>query len=181
MLGLALCGCQQRNAALVTEPSLAELADFHEPMPRMAGWVAVDTYDPPPTIFDIPKYDQSGPTPEERKILGEPEQTPDPDALAFYKPPRGPEHGVMPYATKMPPGQWGYGGVTTARDRVASRVGVWGMGANYTGETLFDRGRTGYVGRTRELGGGSSRLTRTAEIGECFPRTGAARRPFIEY
>lgn len=149
--------CTQADRALTAPPSRAELVAFPEQEPTLPIVVGVEGTDRGPRLVLVPKFEDIEPTPEERRLLGEVEEVPQPDVLAFYRPPPGPEQGVSSEAFLMSVETGGVGGALVGQALAGRpRVATCGFGGRHAVEhhvvryeamVGLPRGRTGYVGR----------------------------------
>lgn len=172
-IGLALIvasGCKPADRAIATTPSRAELPSFAEKYePALAIGVGVDGARGDRGIVIVPKYQKIEPTPEEREILGEKPEI-ELDALALYRPPRGPQHGVSSEAYQALTGVNGIGGAGVGLDPAYRRYGVIGFAGRVFRIDLFER----CVADSRERrhsGGGTGEILNPT-VGE-----GRAREP----
>jgi hypothetical protein len=166
-LGLVVAtGCRQADRAISTTPSHAELPTFEEEFePTLAIGVGVEGAGDDHGILIVPKYEKIEPTPEERKILGEKEEL-EIDALVFYRPPRGPQHGVCSEPFRRRTDVRGIGGAGVGLDFAYPRYGTSGFAGRTFGIDLFQRWVAG-AGRLRESG---------ADAGQAWaPRVGEDR------
>jgi hypothetical protein len=166
-------GCQLADQAVSTTPSRAELPTFAEELePRLAIGVAVEGARDDRGILIVPKYEKIEPTPEEREILGE-EPELEIDALALYRPPRGPEHGVSTESFQARTGVGGIGGVSVDLDLAPPRYGTSGFAGRAFGIDVLKRWVAG-AGGVRQSGAEAGQL-RAKTVGECEARRPAQR------
>jgi hypothetical protein len=183
-LCLALCvallaaGCKQADRAISTKPLRAELPTFGVREPTLAARVGVEDVSHTPRVVVVPQYEAVELTPEEREALGEREQ-PDPDALLFYRPARGPEHGVSTEFFGLSVAAYGVGGTEVALTTSYPMSGSFGDAGHYYGETLFPRRGAGVCGPRTDTTGVTRPWTLT--VGECLPRRPAARATRLEW
>ncbi len=165
---LTVTGCQQRDRAISTTPSPAELPNFDkEFQSSLAIAVGVEGAGDVRGIRIVPFYEKIEPTPEERIILGEKPEL-EIDALVFYRPQRGPRHGVSTEALQRMTGVSGIGGAAVGLDVTASRYDAVGYAGRNFGVTLAKRPNVG-VGLTRRRGGEAGQLWQP-RVGECRAR-----------
>ncbi len=169
---LAAGGCRQADRAISTPPTWAELPTFDELEPILPINVGVEGAGADRGYVIVPKYEKIEPTPEEREILGEKEE-PELDALVFYRPPRGTEHGVSSEMFEMLTGIAGVGGALVGREFVYIRYGTDGFAGRHYGISVSARPEAG-VGRARgrisDVG-----LPWRMMVGENLPRKPAQR------
>lgn len=129
---LVVSGCQRADRAIGATPSRAELPNLEgEYVSALAIGVGVEGAGDERGILMVPKCEKIEPTPEEREVLGEKEE-PELDALALYRPPRGPQHGVSAEAYQSLTGVGGIGGAGVGLSASYPRYGVLGYaGRNY--------------------------------------------------
>lgn len=105
VVGLGLCallplGCQsavEPRSEITAAPTLDELPNLKDPYERkIAAKIDFEGSRETTRIKIVPDFKPVEPTPEEKAILGEPRKSVSDELLAFYRPPRGPEHGVSP-------------------------------------------------------------------------------------
>jgi hypothetical protein len=171
LLGVAV-GCRQADRAISTPPSRAELPTFTRPEPKLSAVVGVEGARDLPRVASVPRYEEIKLTPEEREALGE-REVPEPDALLFYRPPRGPEHGVSPELFPMSIGVSGIGGALIGRETAYPRYGVHGLAGHYAAEHGLARFGAG-VGLSRGPTAAAARGW-GVQVGEGLARKGAAR------
>ncbi|GEM_PF-3479767 len=172
-LFLGLAGCRRGQTSITAAPTLRELPTDADEAPRMAASIGVEGLPPDRDILPIPAFKPVEPTPEERKILGEKPPEPKLDALAFYRPERGIEHGVAPDAFAMLVGTSGRGGTSAGVQEATAPAGVsLDLAGEYAGAYRY-AWRSSFVGLRRtpsgEAGGGW-----LMSVGENLPRRGAA-------
>jgi hypothetical protein len=173
-LVLALAGCAERRQIVSTEaPIEEELLDL-EPYERaIPANIGVEGRTERPRVVLVPEFKPIEPTPEERAVLGEPEQEPEPDVLTLYRPPRGPEHGVGRSLGGPNLGIFGIGGASVAVQRVQPETGVSGVAGRYYGIFPFARSEAGTYDEFR-LGAGVGAGPGGASVGIGEARSGAA-------
>lgn len=105
LLGLCVCallplGCQsatETRSEVTAAPTLEELPNLKDPYERkIAARIDFEGSRETSRIKIVPDFKPVEPTAEERAILGEPRKSVADELLAFYRPTRGPEHGVSP-------------------------------------------------------------------------------------
>jgi hypothetical protein len=165
---LATAGCKQADRAVSATPHLAELPTISVPEPTMSARIGVEGAQIAPQVIFVPKFEPIELTPQQREALGEKDEPPELDALAFYRPPRRPEHGVSTESFEMLTGIGGIGGAQVGRDAVRPRIGTHGFAGHYAfphsvlrqgARVGLPRRRAGYVGRAWGV-----------EVGEGLPR-----------
>jgi len=171
---VATVGCQQADRAVSAPPSHAELPTFEALEPTLPALIGVAGAGDAPRVIIVPRYEEIALTPEEREALGE-EEPPEPDVLLFYRPPRGPEHGVSPGSFEMLTGSGRMGGALVGHDSVYPRFGTYGVAGRHSSPHVFARPGA-MVGRPRAPAGDVGRIW-AVEIGQGPPRTGARQAP----
>lgn len=169
---LLAVGCQRADRAVSPMPTRAELPTIGELEPALAVVVGVEGAPDVPRVILVPAYEEIELTAAEREALGE-REPPQPDALAFYRPLRGPEHGVSAESVEMMTGISGIGGALVGRGFVHPRFGSHGLAGRYSYAHSLSRTPAG-VGlprsRVAEVG-----RSWTMSVGEGLSRTRARR------
>jgi hypothetical protein len=171
---VAAGGCKQADRAVSAPPSHAELPTFEELGHRLPIVVGVEGASRVPRVVIVPQYEPIALTPEEREALGE-KELPVPDVLLFYRPPRGPEHGVSSESFQALIGIGGVGGALVGHDAVYPRVGIHGFAGHHAYlDTLARSGAAvdGLRPPTAEVG-----RAWAVEVGEGHRREGAEQAP----
>lgn len=132
---LMALGCRQADRAVSTPPNRDELPTLVVYEPVLPINVGVEGAEQGPQVLFVPKLEPIELTPEEREILGEVEP-PEPDALLFYRPPRGPEHGVTAEVFDVRIGIGGADGALIGYELAHPRVATEG----YAGRYMFSHG-----------------------------------------
>jgi len=169
---LVVTGCRRADRALFTPPTGAELPTFGELEPTLAFNVGVEGAGEARGVLVVPIYEKIEPTPEERQILGQKEEL-EIDALLFYRPPRGPEHGVSSEAYAMLVGIGGGGGALVGQEFVFPRYGTDGFAGRHYGISALARSEA-EAGRARALAAEAG-LPWGAKVGEGREREPAQR------
>jgi hypothetical protein len=173
---LAVSGCKRPEQAILVAPTRAELSSFKRLEPTLTITVGVEGADTTPRERIVPIYHKVEPTPAERAILGEAPQ-PAPTALAFYRPPRGPEQGVSNASGGARVGVGGIGGALVGWSGIDQRYGLCGRGGTYAfvgALPVSAAGVDGLRGPTAEVG-----PSWTMEVGEGAPRRPARHESHI--
>ena len=144
-------GCRQADRVTVVPPTRAELPTFEEVEARLPISVGVAGAGATPQTRIVPEYREIELTPQERAAIGEPVE-PEPDVLAFYRPPRGPEHGVSAGTFAMRAGIGGLGGPSVGHAVVGQRFGRLGLGGVYAAISSEQRAAAN-VGPSRTAAG----------------------------
>jgi hypothetical protein len=174
----AAAGCKQGENRLITmSPSRAELPTFAQPEQTLTAVVGVEGVREAPRGVIVPQYKKIELTPEEREALGE-REPPIPDALLFYRPPRGPEDGVSPESFQMLTGISGVGGALIGYESASARFGTQGVAGRYSAEYALSRFGAS-VGLAREPAAEVGRGWGVI-VGEGLARQGARRAPGID-
>jgi hypothetical protein len=137
---LMISGCRQADRAVSEAPTLAELPTFEKLEPTLPIVVAVEGAGDKPRSLIVPKFPKIVLTPEQREALGEVEP-PEPDVLALYRPPPGPEQGVATEAFGMRTGISGIGGAIVGLSGVYGRPITYGYAGHYA--SRYGRARLG--------------------------------------
>lgn len=110
------------------DPTLAELPDLTNKYERtIAAKVGVLEMNKPPRVRIVADYKEPPLTPEEKAAVGEDKPKPGDDLLAFYRPERGPEHGVHPLESRVEAGIFGRGGGTIGLVPASHSYSSWGL------------------------------------------------------
>lgn len=173
-MALLVAGCQRADRAISAPPTRAELFSLREQEPTLSILVGVERAGARPLLAIVPKYEDIEPTPEEREILGE-KELPEPDVLAFYRPPRGPDHGVSTEIFAMSIGIGGIGGALVGHAAVYPRLDTHGLAGHYAFAGTLPRPGAS-VGRPRARIAEPGRAW-TLDVGEGRPRQPARRAP----
>src|SRR5215468_10467717 len=100
-----------RDEAVQASPTLDELPDLSAKYERtIAAKVSVQDMNRPPRVRIVQDYKEPPLTAEEKAATGADQPKPGDDLLAFYRPERGPEHGVHPHETRVTAAAYGHGG-----------------------------------------------------------------------
>jgi hypothetical protein len=169
----AVSGCKQADRAISVAPTRAELPSFREELePTLAIGVGVEGAAGDRGILIVPQYEKIEPTPQEREILGQKEEL-ELDALVFYHPPRGPEHGVSAEPFRRQTDVSGIGGAGVSVDLAYPLYSTTGFAGRVYGVDLAQRWVAG-VGRARDSGGAAG-FARNQAVGEDRAREPAQR------
>lgn len=190
LIGVGLCaivplGCQSKvetRTEITAAPTLEELPNLLDPYERkIAAKIDFEGSRETTRIRIVPEFKPVEPTPEEKAILGEPRKSVSDELLAFYRPPRGVEHGVSPLEG---------GAQYSSFKSYAVEIGVddTGGGALYYvfGEaglhsaphSIKREGAVAYDAPGLIIGSG---LDHSVRIGYNLPRSKAARAPRLDY
>lgn len=170
--------CRAPERAAAPAPSRAELLAFPQPRPGLPIAVGVEGQELGERIVLVPEFPAVEPTPEERKVLGEPRRPPEPDVLVLYRPPPGPQQGVSPESFTLSVTDAGGWGMLVGRTGFAPRYATWGLGGRYAVEYHLERhgarvglprGRVSHPGRVFAV-----------QIGEGPPRSEATHAGRLE-
>ncbi len=138
--GALLSGCASRgeSKAVAAAPTLDELPTYEylEPtIPIRVGIVGETARRPTREIVRMP---QEIPLTEREKAILERGKKPEGvDPLAFYRPEKGPEDGILPQKVRVPDLAYGLGGVSSGMHGFSPSVSVYGVGGAARGEYRF--------------------------------------------
>ena len=169
---LVATGCRRADRALFTPPTGAELPTFAELEPALAINVGVEGAADARGILVVPIYEKIEPTPEERQILGQKQEL-EIDTLLFYRPPRGPEHGVSSKAYGILISIGGVGGALVGQEFAFPRYGTDGFAGRHYGISTLARPEA-EAGRARAVAAEAG-LPWSPKIGEGRQREPAQR------
>lgn len=172
-LVLGAAGCKHNGQAISTAPSRAELPPPNRDIPTLSAKIGVEGEFSNSGTLPIPVFPKIEPTPEQRKILGEPPPEPVLDVLAFHRPPRGPDQGVASEEPGVIAAVFGWGGSAVGLENPYTSSGVLGVGGVSAAEYSV-KWTIAQPGRMRDPVGAAGPGWRVS-VGEGLPSHIAAR------
>ena len=172
-------GCAQTAAPITAHaPTLEELPPPDARERVLPVRVGVDGRGNEPQVSLAPTFEAPELTPEEKEAVGETD--PPFDVLAFYRPARGPEHGVFPFDALQPGAValWDTGRAGT--EPIVTRVGVDLAASPTTYIAVYERTTAGL--ELRSVGPRSSMYVETGfSTGSSPPRSTAQAATKVDY